>query len=66
MTKDERYAIRQPLTRQSERQKIIEHCGTKCVNCGSEVNIQYHHIVPLECGGRPILSNTVALADAEA
>ena len=61
MTKDEIYAIRQPLTRPSVRQQIIEHCGTKCVNCGSEVNIQYHHIVPIEMGGSDSLSNTVAL-----
>ena len=31
--------------------------GTKCCNCGSEKDLQYHHIVPTELGGNDILSN---------
>lgn len=61
MTKDEARELRKRMRTVSGREEVIEHCGTVCVNCGSEVNIQYHHIVPLECGGRDILSNMVAL-----
>lgn len=31
--------------------------GTKCCNCGSKEDLQYHHIVPTELGGNDILSN---------
>ena len=35
--------------------------GKKCCNCGSEKDIQYHHIIPLSLGGNNILSNIVPL-----
>lgn len=36
-----------------------ETLGHKCVNCGSEDNIVYHHIVPLSQGGTNRLTNIV-------
>lgn len=35
--------------------------GRKCCNCGSEKDLQYHHIVPLTFGGNNILSNICCL-----
>lgn len=37
-----------------EEKKLV---GIKCCNCGSEKDIEYHHIVPLSFGGNNILSN---------
>ena len=31
--------------------------GRKCCNCGSDIDVAYHHIVPTELGGKNILSN---------
>lgn len=43
-------------------QEILkEKCGTQCINCKKEEDIQYHHIVPLALGGQDILSNIVPL-----
>ena len=37
--------------------------GTVCYNCGKEcgTHIEYHHIVPLEYGGRDVITNIVPL-----
>lgn len=43
------------------RQQVIEHCGTVCANCGSDQDIEYHHIVPLSNGGTNQVGNFVAL-----
>lgn len=40
-----------------------EHLGTKCINCGSEEDIAYHHIVPLSVGGTNNLSNIVPVCE---
>lgn len=37
--------------------------GTKCVNCGSTENIEFHHIVPLLLGGTNRLRNIVPLCN---
>ena len=42
---------------------LIALKGNKCVNCGIEKNIIFHHIVPLALGGKDILSNIVPLCD---
>ena len=43
------------------RQQIIEQCGSVCVNCGSDRDVEYHHIVPLSNGGSIRAGNVVAL-----
>ena len=35
--------------------------GNKCCNCGSEKDLEYHHIVPIALGGNDIISNLVCL-----
>ena len=44
------------VAHKAKRDKIL---GTVCCNCGKDVGkfIEYHHIVPLELGGKDILSN---------
>lgn len=32
-----------------------------CANCGSTDYVQWHYIVPLECGGRAVDTNTIPL-----
>ena len=61
MTKDEKAAIRRELTGQKVRRDIEKYCGNVCVNCGTDQNIEYHHIVPVANGGRNVLTNMVAL-----
>ena len=46
---------RKPL---EEAKKIY---GTKCINCGAEEHIEYHHVVPLKDGGNDIPTNIVPL-----
>ena len=45
--------------------KVVEEAkkiyGTKCINCGSEEYIEYHHVVPLKDGGNDIPTNIVPL-----
>lgn len=38
-----------------------EEIGLQCCNCGSKIDLQYHHIVPLSLGGNNILSNLCCL-----
>ena len=40
---------------------LKEECGVYCVNCGSSEGIEYHHIVPLACGGNNVFTNIVPL-----
>jgi len=35
--------------------------GNKCSNCGCDKDLEYHHIIPLACGGNDINSNMVCL-----
>lgn len=35
--------------------------GMTCRNCGATNDLQYHHIVPIACGGRDTLDNMVCL-----
>ena len=32
----------------SYREAMVRVLGTKCRNCGSDENIEYHHVVPLK------------------
>lgn len=47
----------------AQRAKRVNLLGTVCCNCGKECGneIQYHHIVPLERGGKDIESNLAPL-----
>lgn len=41
--------------------QLPDKCGKVCVNCGDDREIEYHHIVPLECGGTNAFTNIVPL-----
>ena len=41
--------VRKTLSKQ-----IKQSVGNVCCNCGTDKNIEYHHIVPLALGGRDI------------
>lgn len=47
----------------SHREAMVVALGNRCVNCGSEECIEYHHIVPIHLGGADKLSNMVALCN---
>lgn len=49
---------------QTFRRQIKEKCGDVCVGCGSNENIEYHHIVPISLGGADDFSNIVPLCHA--
>ena len=40
---------------------LVENKSEKCANCGSEKNVQFHHVVPLYLGGTNNLGNIVPL-----
>ena len=48
------------VAQKMKRENIL---GTICCNCGADVGdkIEYHHIVPLERGGRDVASNIAPL-----
>lgn len=43
--------MRLESNRPSFRKNLVEKLGNKCANCGSEIDVEYHHIVPLAIGG---------------
>lgn len=43
------------------RNQLIEFHGNKCVNCGSQDRVEFHHIVPVALGGTDTPSNVVPL-----
>jgi len=43
------------------RNQLIELHGDKCVNCGSQDRVEFHHIVPVALGGTDAPSNVVPL-----
>lgn len=53
--------LRQEFTNPVFRKNMVYSLGTKCVNCGNEEYIEYHHIVPLKNGGTNNLGNIVPL-----
>ena len=62
MTDSER-ELKKERNRPSFRKEIEEAKGKRCVNCGSEESIQYHHIVPLCVGGTNNIDNLVPLCE---
>ena len=53
--------LRQEFTRESFREEMVRTLGCTCFNCGSDDNIEYHHIVPLKLGGTNRFTNIVPL-----
>ena len=49
------------MGRRTLNQSDKEEIGLKCCNCGSEEDLQYHHIIPLSLGGIDINSNICCL-----
>lgn len=59
MTEYER--LRKEFSTAKFHTQLPEKCGTKCINCGDETQIEYHHVVPLELGGTNAFTNIVPL-----
>lgn len=53
--------LRQEYNRPSFKDILKDNLGNTCYNCGSDENIEYHHIVPLSFSGTNKLSNIVPL-----
>ena len=45
----------------SDKAILISMHGSKCVNCGFEDRIEWHHVVPLEIGGNDTFENMIPL-----
>lgn len=54
-------ALRQEYNRPSFKDILKDNLGDVCYNCGSQGDIEYHHIVPLRLGGTNKISNIVPL-----
>lgn len=48
----------------SFRRFLKDNLKNECVNCGSTIGIEYHHIVPLALGGTNRLTNIVPICHA--
>lgn len=46
---------------QKLREKVLKRDGHKCVSCGSDNDLEVHHIVPVAQGGSNELSNLITL-----
>lgn len=57
----EKSALRKEYDRLRFDGTFARECGSACVNCGSDENVEYHHIVPLVLGGTNNLRNIVPL-----
>jgi len=58
MTKEE---LRREYNRPSFKQALKNYHGDRCVNCGSDDRIEFHHIVPIANGGTNCITNVVPL-----
>lgn len=45
----------------TDKETLVLMYGSKCRSCGSERNIEWHHIVPLALGGEDTFENMVPL-----
>ena len=57
----EQKKMKQNFSNPSFRKIMKKKLGGVCANCGSDKDIQYHHIVPILYGGTNNLSNIVPL-----
>lgn len=53
--------LRQEFTGEVFRRHMVKALGNRCVNCDSDENVEYHHIVPLKLGGSNRYTNIVPL-----
>lgn len=53
--------LRNDFLKPSFRKKLVEELGSVCSNCGSDLDIEYHHIVPLVLGGTNRITNIAPL-----
>lgn len=53
--------LRLEYNRESNREFLKERLGCVCANCGSTLDVEYHHVVPLRVGGTNRLTNIVPL-----
>ena len=61
LTKKERSKLRGVVAQSEFKSELAEMHGVKCSNCRTEENIEWHHIVPLACGGTNNKENIVPL-----
>lgn len=47
--------------RQKVAKWIVEILPKKCMNCGATTDLNYHHIVPVQCGGNDVPTNVAVL-----
>ena len=63
-TREKTYdGLKREFTRESFRSFLEDNIEKVCCNCGSQSNVEYHHIVPLFRGGTNKLSNIVPLCN---
>ena len=43
------------------RRKVLAKCNSKCTLCGSDENLEVHHIVSVKDGGTPDMENLTAV-----
>ena len=53
--------LKQELTRPSFRERMFSIHGHRCYNCGSDLYVELHHVVPLSLGGTNRDTNIVPL-----
>ena len=46
-----------------DRHRYLKFCGSTCLLCKSERNLEVHHIIPQSRGGKDEWSNTVTLCE---
>lgn len=49
------------FNRPSFNDELKDKLGTVCCNCGSNLDVEYHHVVPLALGGTNNIGNIVPL-----
>ncbi len=55
--------LKREFNRPSFKKALTAYHGKSCVNCGSDIGVEFHHIVPLADGGTNNLRNIVPLCE---